>query len=176
MRGGDGEIVCEAEGHTVTKLQWKKQTASGEESVPDSMVTNTVDNDNNLVKATLKITNAQPKDSGDYKCQLTAFGKQDRKLTNIRVDGKFLLRLFFIFSTACRMTCTMASAIKIGPCVNFLRRVCWNFLFCGFDHFLDRFLSFFTEKLLSFSFLASFVNFPFICIWFWVYASGFRNW
>ena len=88
MRGGDGEILCEAEGHTVTKLQWKKITASGEESVPDSMVTNTVDKNNNLVKTTLKITNAQPKDSGDYICLLTAFNKEDRRRTSIRVPGK----------------------------------------------------------------------------------------
>ena len=91
LRGGEGQITCEAEGYTVSKLQWKKRTASGEESVPDSMVTNTIDKTKNLVRAILNITNAQPQDGGDYKCKLTAYGKQTRKLTSVRVDGKAVL-------------------------------------------------------------------------------------
>lgn len=91
LRGGTGEITCEAEGVSVSKLQWKKVLSqSVEQSVPDSKVTNVVDNANNLVKAILKFTNAQPQDTGDYKCALTAFGKQGRKLTSVRVDGKFM--------------------------------------------------------------------------------------
>ena len=90
LRGGKGQIICEAEGVSVTKLQWKKVLSSSvEQAVPDSMVNDVVDNANNLIKAILKITNAQPQDTGDYKCALTAYGKSARKLTSIRVDGKF---------------------------------------------------------------------------------------
>ena len=91
LRGGDAQITCETEGYTVSKLQWKKQTASGVVNVPDSMVSNEKDGVRNLVRAILKITNAQPRDGGSYKCVLTAFGKQDHLLTSIRVDGKFVL-------------------------------------------------------------------------------------
>ncbi|XP_078371760.1 hemicentin-2-like [Oculina patagonica] len=86
LRGGDGQILCEAKGVTVSKLQWKKITASGEKNVPDSKVTNTVDKKENLVKAILNITNAQPEDAGDYKCVLTAYSKTDHRLTSVRVD------------------------------------------------------------------------------------------
>ena len=97
LEGGTGEIVCEAEGVSVTKLQWKKVqvSPSAEQPVPDSMVINVKDNAKNLVRATLRITNAQKKDTGDYKCALTAYGKQARKLTSIRVDGKFVLHIMF---------------------------------------------------------------------------------
>ena len=91
LQGGTGQIICEAEGVSVTKLQWKKVLPpSVEQPVPDSMVTNVIDNANNLVKAILRITNAQSQDTGDYKCALTAYGKATRKLTSIRVDGKFV--------------------------------------------------------------------------------------
>ncbi|XP_078371752.1 hemicentin-1-like isoform X1 [Oculina patagonica] len=90
LRGGDGQILCEAQGTTVSKLQWKKITASGEENVPDSKVTNAVDTTKNLVKAILKITNAQTQDAGEYKCVLTAYSKTDHRLISIRVDGKFV--------------------------------------------------------------------------------------
>lgn len=91
LQGGTGQIICEAEGVAVTKLQWKKILSStNEQPVPDSKVTNVIDNAKNLVKAILKITNAQSQDTGDYKCALTAHGKATRKLTSIRVDGKFV--------------------------------------------------------------------------------------
>ena len=91
LRGGTGQIICEAEGAAVSKLQWKKVLPSSvEESVPDDKVTDIVDKAENLVKAILTITNAQPQDTGEYKCSLTAFGKAARKLTRIRVDGKFV--------------------------------------------------------------------------------------
>ena len=96
LEGGTGEIVCEAEGVSVTKLQWKKVlSTSVEQPVPDSMVINDKDNAKNLVRATLRIANAQKKDTGDYKCALTAYGKAARKLTSIRVDGKFVLHIMF---------------------------------------------------------------------------------
>lgn len=96
LEGGTGEIVCEAEGVSVTKLQWKKVLSpSVEQPVPDSMVINVKDNAKNLVRATLRIANAQKKDTGDYKCALTAYGKAARKLTSIRVDGKFVLHIMF---------------------------------------------------------------------------------
>ena len=92
LRGGDAQITCETEGTTVSTLQWKKQTDSGEINVPDGLVTDEKDTDNNIVRAILKITNAQPKqDGGSYKCLLTAYGNQDYLQTSIRVDGKFVL-------------------------------------------------------------------------------------
>ena len=91
MRGQNGQISCKAKGATVSKLQWKKLvTSSREESVPDSKVTNIINKTQNFVEAILTITNAQPQDTSDYKCVLTAFGKQDNKLIRIRVDGKFV--------------------------------------------------------------------------------------
>ena len=91
LRGGTAQIICEAEGISATEVQWKKVLPSSlEQSVPDSMVTNAVDYANNLVRATLRITNAQPQDTGDYKCTLTAYGKAAHKLTSVRVDGKFV--------------------------------------------------------------------------------------
>ena len=90
MRGQNGQISCKAKGATVSKLQWKKLvTSSREESVPDSKVTNIINKTQNFVEAILTITNAQPQDTSDYKCVLTAFGKQDYKLIRIRVGGKF---------------------------------------------------------------------------------------
>ena len=91
LRGGDAQITCETEGTTVSTLQWKKQTDSGEINVPDSLVTNEKDQSKNLLRAILKITNAQPQVGGRYKCLLTAYGKEDHLLTSIRVDGKFAL-------------------------------------------------------------------------------------
>ena len=89
LRGGTGQIICETEGVSVSKLQWKKVLSSSvEQSVLDNMVTNVQGKANNLVKAILTITNAQPQDSGTYKCVLTAYGKQAHKLTGVRVDGK----------------------------------------------------------------------------------------
>lgn len=88
QQGQTGKITCQALGWSVSKLAWKKRTQSGDQNVPDSKVTNVVDKSENLVKATLTFTNAQPQDSGEYKCVLTAFSKQDYKLANIRVDGK----------------------------------------------------------------------------------------
>ena len=91
LRRGNAQITCETEGISVSTLQWKKHTVSGEVNVPDSLVTNEKDHGKNLVRAILKITNAQWRDGGSYKCVLTAFGKQDYLLTSIRVDGKSLL-------------------------------------------------------------------------------------
>ena len=67
MREGEGQISCESENYAVTKLQWKKITDSGEEAVPDNMVTNVTDKKRNLIKAILNITN----DGGSYKCEMT---------------------------------------------------------------------------------------------------------
>ena len=88
LQGQTGKITCQANGGSVSKLTWKKRSDSGDQNVPDSKVTTVVDKFENLVKATLTFTNAQPQDSGEYKCVLTAFNKQNYKLANIRVDGK----------------------------------------------------------------------------------------
>ena len=89
LQGGTGQVICEAEGASVTTLQWRKN----DQPVANSMVTNVKDIANNLVRATLRITNAQigdTGDTGDYKCVLTAFGKSTHRAISIRVDGKFV--------------------------------------------------------------------------------------
>ena len=92
LQGGTGQIICEATGTSVSKLQWKKVLSpSVEQSVPGNMVVDIKDEGNNLVKAILKVTNAQAQDTGEYKCLLTAHGKTARKLTRIRVDGKLVI-------------------------------------------------------------------------------------
>lgn len=92
QQGGTGQIICEAEGVSVSKLQWKKVLSpSDEQSVPENMVVNINDNARNMVQAILKVTNAQPQDTGEYKCLLTAYDKATRKLTRIRVDGKLVI-------------------------------------------------------------------------------------
>ena len=88
LHGQDANVTCESVGVTTTKLQWKKQTDSGEGPVPDSMVTIVKDQSTNRVRAILKITNAQKKDSGFYKCVMTVSGKTDYKMTRIILDGK----------------------------------------------------------------------------------------
>ena len=90
LRGGTAQIICATEGVPVSKLQWKKVSSSSvEQSVPNNMVTDVQDKANNLVKAILTITNAQPgQDNGTYKCVLTAYGKQADKRIRVRVDGK----------------------------------------------------------------------------------------
>jgi len=88
LHGQDAKVTCESVGVTTTKLQWKKQTDSGEGPVPDSMVTIVKDQSTNRVRAILKITNAQKKDSGFYKCVMTVSGKTDYKMTRIILDGK----------------------------------------------------------------------------------------
>lgn len=80
-------MICESEGVSITKLKWKRQTNKGDVSVPDNKVTIVRDWANNRVSATLRITNAQPQDSGVYKCVLMAFDKTDYKLTRILVKG-----------------------------------------------------------------------------------------
>ena len=88
QQGQTGKITCQTVGWSVSKLTWKKRSDSGDQTVPVSKVTNDVDKNKNIVKATLTITNAQPQDSGEYKCVLTAYNKEDYKLANIRVDGR----------------------------------------------------------------------------------------
>ena len=88
QQGQTGTITCQARGWSVSKLAWKKRSDSDDKPVPDSKVTNVIDKSENLVKATLNFINAQLQDSGEYKCVLTAFNKQNYKLANIRVDGK----------------------------------------------------------------------------------------
>ena len=55
LQGGTGQVICEAEGVSVTTLQWRKF----DQPVPNSMVTNVKGIANNLVTAILRITNAQ---------------------------------------------------------------------------------------------------------------------
>lgn len=87
LKGQDANVTCESDGVSVTKLQWKKKTRSGDVSVPDSMVTNVKDSSTNRVRAILKITNAQMKDDGVYRCVLTVFGKTGYKSTRIVIEN-----------------------------------------------------------------------------------------
>lgn len=87
QRGREAKVICESEGVSVTKLQWKRQTTKGDVSVPDNMVTVVKDRSNNRVRATLTITNAQPQDGGVYKCVLMVFDKTDYKQTTVLVKG-----------------------------------------------------------------------------------------
>jgi len=87
LKGQEVKVKCVSEGVTTTKLQWKKQTNSGEVPVPDSMVTIVKDQSTNRVRAFLKITNAQKEDGGFYKCVATVGGLTDYKRTRIIVKG-----------------------------------------------------------------------------------------
>ncbi|PFX21499.1 Leucine-rich repeats and immunoglobulin-like domains protein 2 [Stylophora pistillata] len=87
QRGQTGNVTCQTVGWSVSKLLWKKRSNSGDQTVPDSKVVHVIDKTENMVKAVLTLTNAQTQDSGEYKCVLTAFNKQDYKIANIRVDG-----------------------------------------------------------------------------------------
>ena len=86
-QGQEAKVTCESEGVSVTKLKWKRQTTKGDVSMQDNMVTVDKDRSNNRVRATLLITNAQPKDGGVYKCVLMVFNKTDYKQTTILVKG-----------------------------------------------------------------------------------------
>ena len=85
-KGQDANVTCESEGVSVTKLQWRKQTISGEVTVPDNMVTHVKERSTNRVKAILKITNAQVKDNGVYRCVAKVFEKTDYKSTKIMIE------------------------------------------------------------------------------------------
>ena len=93
LQGQDGTVTCECEGTFIATLKWEKQTSDKTSyvAVPNSWVTNTIDSSTNKVKAVLKITNAQLGDSGLYKCTVSVKpNKSDFKLTNIRVNGRFV--------------------------------------------------------------------------------------
>ena len=87
MKGQDVNVTCESEGVSVTKLQWKKQTESGDVTVPENIVTVIKDRSTNRVRAILNITNAQVEDGGVYKCVLRVFEKTDHRLTRIKIDN-----------------------------------------------------------------------------------------
>lgn len=94
MQGQSGEVTCECEGATVCKLKWEKQEDDGESyaAVPESRVTVNRNLSANRVQAILNITNAQPEDSGTYKCNVSVEpNKSDFKLIVIRVKGKLSL-------------------------------------------------------------------------------------
>ena len=95
LQGQEANVKCESEGVTTTKLQWKKQTISGEVPVPDSMVTIVKDRSTNRIRAILTIANAQKKDDGLYKCVLgvTFFDKTAFRLIRIQVKGNSLCTL-----------------------------------------------------------------------------------
>ena len=83
QQGQEADVECEAEGVKATNLQWRKQTGLGDVPIPNSMVNIVKDRSTNRVRAILKISNAQKKDSGSYKCVLTFYGKTLHKLTRV---------------------------------------------------------------------------------------------
>ena len=87
LKGQDVNVTCESEGVSVTKLQWKKQTDSGDVSVPEDIVTIIKDRSANRVRAILRITNVRVEDGGVYKCVLRAFQKTGHRFTRIEVDN-----------------------------------------------------------------------------------------
>jgi len=87
LKGQAVNVTCESEGVSVTKLQWKKQTDSGDVSVPEDIVTIAKDRSTNRVRAILRITNAQVEDGGVYKCVLRVFEKTGYRFTRIVVDS-----------------------------------------------------------------------------------------
>ena len=87
MQGQKVRLRCEAKGGSATKVEWKKQTNSGDVSVPDSTVTVVKDRSTNRIRVILNIKYARQEDSGVYKCVLTAVGKTNFKLTTITVKG-----------------------------------------------------------------------------------------
>lgn len=109
LQGQSGEVTCECEGATVCKLKWEKQEDDGESyaAVPDSQVTVNRNLSTNRVQAILNITNAQPEDSGTYKCNvLVEPDKSDFKLIVIRVKGKLsLIKPFSLRSRRLEVFC-----------------------------------------------------------------------
>ena len=94
LQGQSGEVICEAEGPSVSTLKWEKeQDDKSYAAVPNSQVN--VTKDAKYVRATLKITNAQFADAGTYKCTVSVPpDKSDYKLTKIEVKGMFVLYFF----------------------------------------------------------------------------------
>ena len=65
LQGQSGQVTCECEGATVSKLKWEKRQSDGSyAAVPKNQVTVTIDKSINRVRAVLKITNAQLADAG----------------------------------------------------------------------------------------------------------------
>lgn len=87
--GQKTKVKCESEGVATTKLQWKMQTNSGYVAVPDHMVTVVKNRSTDRVRAVLRISNAQRKDDGWYKCEQVVpfFDKAGFKLIRIQVKG-----------------------------------------------------------------------------------------
>ena len=90
MQGQEARIKCDLDGSLTAKLEWKKQTISGDVPVPERMVTVIKDSSNNRARAVLKIKFAQMKDNGVYKCVSTLFGKTHVKLAYVTVRGILL--------------------------------------------------------------------------------------
>ena len=90
MQGQEARIKCDLDGSLTAKLEWKKQTISGDVPVPERMVTVVKDSSNNRARAVLKIKFAQMADSGVYKCVSSASGKTHFKLAYVTVRGILL--------------------------------------------------------------------------------------
>ena len=90
LQGQEARIKCDLDGSLTAKLEWKKQTISGDVPVPERMVTVIKDSSNNRARAVLKIKFAQMEDNGVYKCVSTLFGKTHVKLAYITVRGILL--------------------------------------------------------------------------------------
>ena len=91
LQGKSGSVTCESEGVSVVTLKWEKETESGSYvDVPSGWVTEIKDTSTNMIRAVLKITNAQLADTGVYKCTVAIKNKSNYRLMRIRVDGRFV--------------------------------------------------------------------------------------
>ena len=90
--GQSRSIICESEGSALN-LKWEKRIAeSTYTSVDPSWVTTVRDPATNMVRATLRITNAKPSDDGDYKCTVTVHSKFEFLVIRVNIKGRFILR------------------------------------------------------------------------------------
>ncbi|XP_068702886.1 fibroblast growth factor receptor 4-like isoform X1 [Montipora foliosa] len=85
--GQSRSIVCESEGSALN-LKWEKRIAENTyKSVDPSWVTTVRDPATNMVRATLRITNAKPSDDADYKCTVTVQSRTDHIVIKVNVKA-----------------------------------------------------------------------------------------
>ena len=110
LQGQSGEVICEAEGPSISTLKWEKQQDDKSyAAVPKSQVN--VTKDTKYVRVTLKITNAQFADTGIYKCTVSVPQNPSYyKLIKITVNGMFVL--YFIVKVTCTFTVSMSSFLQ----------------------------------------------------------------
>ena len=151
LKGQSGEVTCEAENPSVSKLKWEKeQDDKSYAAVPNSQV-NTF-KDANYVRVTLKITNAQFADTGIYKCTVSVPpDKSHYKRIKIDVKGMFVLYIivkvtftvsissFLQYNGPVASTSDTHNAVVPSPCPALT--TCWICFWSSQDQFLGLLLS-----------------------------------